>query len=131
MFSKDEKISGKEIETTIGATVKVRGDFRGNGNILIDGDFDGSLITSGNLHAGVQSKIKANIEANEATIEGAVEGNIKLKGHIEIGSTANVKGDIYATSIGVTRGAIINGKINIYNQSMNPSPVTDTQAGEE
>ncbi|MEK9165831.1 MAG: polymer-forming cytoskeletal protein [Patescibacteria group bacterium] len=113
MFKKDTK-GGKdtlkdEIETIIGPSVKIEGEFSSNGNIMIAGVVSGKLSTTQNLRVEEQAKISADIKANEAVIAGEVNGNIKITGHLEILSTAKINGDIQAGSIAMEQGAILNG----------------------
>ena len=54
-----------------------------------------------------------NIEAKEVRVGGQVTGNIKVKGYLELTSTARIFGDIETSEISIERGAVINGKINM------------------
>lgn len=110
MFNKNEQGGLKEVETIIGPSVKVKGDFHGQGNIVVEGILEGSLKTGGSVYLGDKAKITADIEAKEARISGVVHGNIKIKGYLEITSSAKIMGDIEASSLSVARGAILNGK---------------------
>lgn len=116
MFSKEEKINNKEAETIIGPSVKVSGDFNGNGNIIVEGTFEGSLKTSGSLYVGDKAKIKADVEAKEARIGGELNGNVRVSGHLEISSSAKILGDIECSEISIARGAILNGKCSMKTQ---------------
>lgn len=111
MFNKQnrEEVSN-EFETVIGSSVKVKGDFNGQGNIIVEGAVDGSLKTNGRLEVGKTAKITANIEAKEAKIGGQVSGNVKIKGFLEITATAKIFGDIETSGLSIERGAIFNGK---------------------
>ena len=111
MFNAQEEKGGlKEVETIIGPSVKVKGNFHGQGNIVVEGILEGSLKTQSSLHIGDKAKVTANVEAKEATISGEVIGNIKIKGYLDIGPTARITGDINALSLSIARGAILNGK---------------------
>lgn len=111
MFNKEHEKGGlKEVETIIGPSVKVKGNFHGQGNIVVEGMLEGSLKTGSSLYVGDKAKLTANIEAKEATIGGEVTGNIKVRGHLEITATAKITGDIEVLSLSVARGAILNGK---------------------
>lgn len=112
MFNKEsENINIKEAETIIGPSIKVKGNFHGQGNIIIEGQVEGSIKTNGFLLIGNKSIITANIEAKNAKVGGIITGNIKIDDFLEIGQTANIKGDIEVKSISITKGAIINGRI--------------------
>jgi len=111
MFNKqDQGEILDEFETVIGPSVKVKGDFNGQGNIIVEGTVDGSLKTNGSLEVGKTAKITANVEAKEAKIGGQVAGNIKIKGFLEITAAAKIFGDIETSGLSIERGAIFNGK---------------------
>jgi len=111
MFNKpNQGGSSNEFETVIGPSVKVKGDFNAQGNIIVDGIVDGNLKTAGNLEVGEKAKVTANIEAGEAKIGGQIKGNIKVKGFLEVTATAKISGDIEAAHISIERGATFNGK---------------------
>ncbi len=99
-----------EFETVIGPSVKVTGDFNGQGNIIVEGMVEGNLKTNGNLEVGEKAKLAANVEAKEAKIGGEVKGDIKIKGFLEITATAKIYGDIEAANLSIERGALFNGK---------------------
>jgi cytoskeletal protein CcmA (bactofilin family) len=120
MFGKDLKeVNFKEAETTIGPSVKVKGNFSGDGNMVIEGVVEGSVKTSQNLFVGAQAKITANIEAGEAKIGGEVVGNIKVSGYLEIAGSAKILGDIEAGQISIERGATFNGKCQMTGDNIN------------
>ena len=131
MFSKDnapEKI--KDAETIIGASVKVKGNFQGQGNIIIEGILDGSLKTEANLFVGDQAKVTANIESKDATINGEVHGNIKAKGYLAIGRNAKIFGDIQYGEISMARGAALNGQIAMIGEDHKRGEKARPESGE-
>jgi len=112
MFSKDARPeSFKDAETIIGESIKVKGNFQGHGNIVIEGFLEGSLKTDANLLVGIQAKIIANVESKDAIINGEVKGNIKAKSYLSIGKTAKIFGDIQYGEVSIERGAIISGQM--------------------
>lgn len=115
MFQKNDN-GGQTMDTVIGSSIKVEGNFVGQGNIIVEGEVKGDLKTSQNLEAGSESKIIANIEAANALIAGEVDGKIKIKEHLELTSTAKVNGDIEAAVLIVASGAAINGYCKIGGQ---------------
>jgi len=111
MFNKDaENANIKTAETIIGPSIKVKGNFHGQGNIIIEGEVEGGVKTENNLLIGDKAKIKANIEAKEAKIGGDITGNIKVDGYLEITASAKINGEIEAALLSVEKGATINGK---------------------
>ena len=111
MFNKPEtKEKFKEVETIIGPSIKVKGNFNGQGNIVVEGTLEGSLKTNGDVFIGDKAIIIASVEAKEVHISGKMDGNIKVKKHLEIADTAKINGDIECSSLSIDTGAIFNGK---------------------
>lgn len=120
MFNKENKETNiKEAETIIGPSVKVKGNFHGDGNIIIEGFVEGTVKTSQSLFVGDKARITASIEAKEAKISGEITGNIKVSGYLEITSTAKILGDIEATNISVDKGAVFNGRCQMSGEKKN------------
>lgn len=111
MFKKDnENITKEEAETIIGPSVKVTGNFHGEGNIIIAGIVEGSVKTNNFLLVRDKAKITASVEALDAKIGGEITGDIKIKGYLEITKTAKIFGNIEASQISIEKNAIFNGK---------------------
>lgn len=112
MFSKDTKLEKfKDAETIIGSSIKVKGNFQGQGNIIVEGALEGSVKTDASIYIGDQAKIVANTESKDAIVNGEVRGNIKAKNYLAIGSTAKIFGDLQYGEISVEKGAVINGQL--------------------
>ena len=109
MFKETPPIAN-EIETVIGPSVKVEGDFVTEGNIIVEGTVCGSIKTSKNLKIGPQAKVFANLSAANALIAGEVQGNINVSGKMELAASAKVFGDIKVSSLNMATGAILNGR---------------------
>lgn len=114
MFKKENRPETfKEVETIIGESIKVKGNFNGNGNIVIDGTLEGSLRTKGNVFIGEKAKITGNIEAQEIIINGEISGNLSTKEDLSVGSTAKISGDIECSHLAIEHGAILNGRCSM------------------
>jgi cytoskeletal protein CcmA (bactofilin family) len=107
----------KEVETIIGPSVKVEGDFKADGNIIIEGELIGNVKTKKNLRIGESAKIKANIEADNAWVGGEITGNLKISGQLELSNSAQINGDIEANILTVETGAKINGGIKMSSEN--------------
>ncbi|MCK5416018.1 polymer-forming cytoskeletal protein [Candidatus Parcubacteria bacterium] len=113
MFNKNVKeVTQNEAETIIGPSIKVKGNFHGEGSMIIEGQVEGSIKTKNYLLAGSRSQITANISAKNAKISGKIKGNITINDYLEISSSAVINGDISTTQISIEKGAQINGNIN-------------------
>lgn len=122
MFKDEQDKQIKKVETIIGPSVKVQGDFTGDGDVIVEGIVVGNLKTKNHLKIGSGAKVQAEIEAQSAFIAGEVIGNINVLEEIEITASAKVKGDISASLISVEKGAKINGRL-----SMNGAKKTESQ----
>lgn len=102
-----------EVETVVGPSVSVEGDFASEGNIIVKGTVSGSVHTSRFLYVEQGAKIMANVRAGNAKISGEVKGNLKIRETIELTSTAKVLGDIEARVLSVEPGALLFGKVSM------------------
>jgi cytoskeletal protein CcmA (bactofilin family) len=116
MFNKENvELKTRSAQTIIGPSIKVKGNFHGEGSIIIEGELEGSIKTNDHLLIGDRAKIIANVEAKDAKIGGLVNGNIKVQGYLEISSTAKITGDVEASLLSIEKGAILNGKCSMSN----------------
>ncbi len=109
MFKKDD-LQKNEAETVIGPSVKIEGEFTGQGNIIIEGIVQGNISTDQDLEVGSKAKVFANIKARNAKVAGEIHGNLTIKEFLELEATAVVNGDLQTQLIKIDRGAIFNGK---------------------
>src|SRR3989344_2940689 len=107
MFKNQE---GDNVETIIGPSVQVEGNFVANGDIVVEGVVSGNIKTAKNLRVGQNAKIFANISANSATIAGEVQGNVRIKETLELTSTSKVFGDVKTKVLNINTGASLHGK---------------------
>lgn len=103
--------SHDEVETVVGPSVVVEGDFASEGNILVKGTVSGSVKTARLLTVESGAKILANVKAGDAIVSGEVRGNVKVDGQLELTASAQVLGDINCQVLVVAAGALIHGKI--------------------
>ena len=97
--------------TIIAKGVKLEGEFKSQGDVLIDGEVVGNIQTDGLLNVGPEAYLKAGVVAADAVIAGKVEGNLQVKRRLEIKATAKTKGDIQCQTIVVEAGAMMMGNI--------------------
>lgn len=102
-----------EVETVVGPSVNVEGDFASEGNIIVKGSVAGSVHTSRFLSVEMGAKIMANVRAGSAKIAGEVKGNLKVRETLELTSTARVIGDIEVKTLSIEPGALLFGKVSM------------------
>jgi len=108
-----------KIETVIGPNTNLRGDIRSDGGVRIDGIFEGTLQTGGNLIVGEGAKIIADISAYNISVAGAIKGNINAN-RVEILSTGRVWGNITVTSFLLDEGGFVRGEIVMQGGDIEP-----------
>lgn len=118
MFKDLYQKEGGDVETVIGPSVKVEGDFTSKGNVTVEGVVHGSIKTEKDLKVGVGAKISASIAATNAFIAGEVKGNVKVSGRLELADTSKIYGDIEAKSVIMAAGAILNGKCTMCHDTL-------------
>lgn len=120
MFNKNGA-SKDGIETVIGPSVKIEGNFACQGGIVIEGEVKGSIKTSSFLEIGEKAVLAADVAAKQAKIGGEVRGNIKIDEYLEVTESAKLYGDIEAAFVSIARGALIKGKCSFLGTEPRPS----------
>lgn len=106
----DTDPSTKKADTVIGHSVKVDGTLNSEGNILIEGEFKGTLDVVSKLTVGKDAVVEAQVTAKEAFIAGKIIGNINVSDKLELSNSAKVDGDIKAGILVIEAGAFMNGQ---------------------
>lgn len=99
------------VETVVGPSVHVEGDFASEGDIIVKGTVSGNVKTSRLLKVESGAKIFASVSAGSANISGDVQGNVIVSGRVDITETAMIQGDIRCDVLAIEPGARIHGKI--------------------
>ena len=99
-----------KIQNVLGPTASFQGHLKAEGNVRIDGHFDGSIETTGNVIIGEGAKVTADIAADNVQVWGAVKGNITTSGRLEILTSGRVWGAIKVASLLIDDGGLFRGK---------------------
>lgn len=104
---------GIEVNSTIGENSFFEGRFAVNGNLRIDGKFEGKTLNVDQLEIGPKAKVRTEIFASSVIVKGIVIGNINASRRILLLSTARVLGDIRTPELIIQDGVILEGKCTI------------------
>jgi cytoskeletal protein CcmA (bactofilin family) len=98
-----------EEATVISKGVKIEGKLSCSGNIRVDGNVKGDIISQGMVVVGENGQVNGQINADSISIGGNVTGTVRAKEKLSLDSKGNLKGDIIAKTLFVEVGAIFNG----------------------
>ena len=131
MFKKGKApvVSGGKIENVLGSSTSFSGTVKSDGNLRIDGLYQGHIETAGNVIVGPSAKVMADIVANSVQVWGAVRGNITASGSLEILPSGRVWGDVRVSSLLIDEGGLFRGECVMGGENL--EPLTLLEAGEE
>ncbi|MBN3038042.1 MAG: polymer-forming cytoskeletal protein [Candidatus Omnitrophica bacterium] len=114
----------KEKILDVDASMQGSMTFRDPVNLRINGRFEGSLDTKGNLTVGENAQVHANINGEDIVISGKVYGNVNASSSLSLTRTAYLQGDIKTPKLDVTGGAVLQGKCDMSEQAKKISSST-------
>ncbi len=88
-------------------------------NLKINGKFEGTLETRGNLTIGQNAIISADIIGDNIIVGGRVKGRITAKERLTLLPTAIVEGDIFPARLNIAEGAILEGDCSMLHDFLN------------
>lgn len=100
-------------------------------NLRINGKFEGTLNTKGNLMVGENAIVNADIVGEDMILGGRISGKITASRMVTLTSTAQVNGDIEVPKLVVEEGAIFNGKCKMPQGRLSLTELSDYLSVEE
>jgi cytoskeletal protein CcmA (bactofilin family) len=99
--------------TVFGKSMKIIGEVTSDEELYLDGDLDGKLELRNRLTVGPNSKVNANIKAQEIVVFGTIKGNVESESRVSLRTGASIVGDIKTAGIVIEDGAYFKGGIDI------------------
>lgn len=96
-------------DTIVGRGVRVEGTLQTSGDIQINGEFKGKLITEKDVVIGEHAVVDADINGQNVYVSGEVKGDINAFEKIEILETGKVDGNVTAGALSIESGGILKG----------------------
>jgi cytoskeletal protein CcmA (bactofilin family) len=113
--------------TIFGKSMKIIGEVTSDEELYLDGDLDGKLNLRNRLTVGPNSKVNANIKAQEIIVFGTIKGNVESESRVSLRTGASIVGDIKTAGIVIEDGAYFKGGIDISrNGDGKPAPKAQT-----
>ncbi len=113
----DRKLEDNLVNSIIGAGSEFKGEFKINGLLRIDGEFQGTIETEGKVLIGQSGNTTADIKARLIVIGGSVRGNIFADERVVLLSTGKIKGNIITPSLIMEDGVKFEGNCTINKKS--------------
>jgi cytoskeletal protein CcmA (bactofilin family) len=102
-----------ETATVIGRSMKIRGEFNGTDDLLVDGEIDGVIrLTASRLTVRPEGRIRAKVFAQDIVVQGRIEGEIRATGRVELRDGAVVIGNVFAERLSIEDGAVLRGGVD-------------------
>lgn len=95
-------------QNRISQGTKIVGDITSTGSFRIDGEFEGTIQSSGKVVIGETGSVKGTLNSVEIEIEGKIKGKITVSEILSLRSTARVDGEVSTPKLAVEPGAIFN-----------------------
>ena len=101
------------VNSIIGSGSQFKGEFKINGLLRIDGNFQGTIETDGKVLIGQNGEVLADIKAKLIIIGGSVKGNIFADERVILLSTGKIMGNIITPSLVMEEGVKFEGNCTI------------------
>jgi cytoskeletal protein CcmA (bactofilin family) len=93
--------------------VSIEGSVKFANELVIDGEVEGTIESSGTLTIGEHARIRGEIRSKSVTVQGRVEGNILATERCELRAGSTLRGDIEAPRLIVDEAAAFQGSAKI------------------
>lgn len=101
------------VNSIIGEETHFRGHVELSGLLRIDGDFSGSIRTSGKVIIGKNGRADCTIDAGTVVIGGAVRGTVYADERVIVLASAMLLGNIYAPKLVIEEGVVLDGHCEV------------------
>jgi cytoskeletal protein CcmA (bactofilin family) len=118
--------SGSEV-TVVGQGARIEGTLVSAGSLRVDGQVKGKITAEGDVGLSAQSRVEADVHAQNVTVGGQLRGNITAKGKAELVRGGRVEGNITARTLVIAEGALFSGQ-SIMGEQAAQQPKTSAPA---
>lgn len=130
MFKDDKKNSSDNIISGSNRIVdgtKIKGEINSQSDFRIDGEVEGTILTTGRIVVGKTGVIRGKIICSNADIEGNVQGIIEVKNMLSLKATAHIQGEVHTDKLTIEPGAIFNVTCNMGGEKKIQQPINKDQ----
>ena len=95
----------------------IHGDISSEGDIRIDGTFEGRIYSKGRVVIGEKASIKGDIVCGNADLWGRMEGDFFVKDTLSLKEPSSVKGNLHTKRLQVDLGANFEGSCRMIEEA--------------
>lgn len=107
-----------KLPNMIGPGTKIVGNIETNGDIRIDGNIEGNIISKGKVVIGNNGVVKGEIVCSNAEVSGSVNGKMNVSELLSLKVTSKVNGDIKSGKLSIEPGALFSGTCSMGHNSL-------------
>jgi cytoskeletal protein CcmA (bactofilin family) len=93
--------------------VSIKGSVKFRNSLLIDGEVEGSINSTGTLTIGEHARIRGEVRAKSVNVRGTIDGNIFASERCALEAGCTLRGDIEAPRLVVDENATFLGSAKI------------------
>ena len=97
----------------ISSGVSITGDVKFSSELVIDGEVEGNITSSGKLTVGTHATVVGDIRVGFVTVQGAVEGNVLATERCALQAGASLHGDVQSPRLAMDENASFVGSATI------------------
>src|SRR5512140_2517903 len=119
----EEKVVSRpgEVHTLLGKGSEFDGKLTFEGQVRIDGKFQGQIFTKDTLVIGDGARVNAEVNAGTVIIHGVVAGNIRASQMVELHQPGRIKGNVETPALSMEKGVIFEGTCKMENLGKVPA----------
>jgi len=102
----------------------IKGEIRCEGNILLNGEFEGSIISQGEVVVGKSGRVSGEIQSAKLLVSGEFRGNYTGE-VIDIMPYGKVYGDVKVNNIIIEPNAVFEGETKIVSGRIDRDNISD------
>ncbi len=102
----------------------IKGEIRCEGNILLNGEFEGGIFSQSEVVVGKSGRVSGEIQAQKLLVSGEFRGNFTGE-VIDIMPYGKVYGDVKVNNIIIEPNAVFEGETKIVSGRIQPDDISD------
>jgi len=92
---------------------QMEGELRFEDTFRIDGKFNGTIVSKGDLIVGEGGEIEAEVRTRRIFVSGTVRGTVRATERVEVTAIGRVLADIFTPSLAIEDGAFFEGRCSM------------------